>query len=132
MEFFANLDWVEILKYLLFVILGGAAAYYKVSPKLQTKAKEAANWLEKLRGLAAEYIDRAEDAYKGTKRGEEKFEWVVMALYGLLPEAVRPFIKREAVGDIVQWVFDSVESYARKQADKLLDALDKKEGKENA
>lgn len=120
---FADFNWIEFIKYILFALLGAAAVYYKNNPKLQGKVKEAENWREKLRGYAAEYIAKAEAAYQGTKRGGEKFEWVVTALYGLLPDAVTPFISRETVGDIVQGVFDSIESYAKRQADKLADRM---------
>jgi len=119
---FADFNWIEVIKYLLFALLGAAAAYYKSRPQLQTRAKEAEGWLERLRGMAAEYIARAEGAYQGTKRGGEKFEWVVGSLYALLPEPVRPFISRETVGDIVQGVFDSVEAYAARQLDRMTGA----------
>ena len=99
-------------------MLGAAVVYYKSSPKLQDKVKEAENWIDRLRGYAAEYIARAEAEYQGTKRGGEKFEWVVNRLYSILPAAVRPFISRDTVADIVQGVFDSISAYATIQMDK--------------
>ena len=121
MDFFSDFNWIQILGYILFMLLGAAVTYYKNRPKLIEKTEEAITWIERLRGMAADYIARAEAAYQGTKRGGEKFEWVVTALYGLLPDAVTPFISRETVEDIVQGVFDSVESYAKRQLDKFVD-----------
>ena len=95
--------------------------FSQASPKLQSKTAEAAVWLDRLRGLAAEYIDRAEALYRGAKRGGEKFEWVVGQLHALLPEAIRPFLSRDTIGDLVQGVFDSVESYAIRQLERAAD-----------
>lgn len=122
MEIFAEFNWIEVVKYVLFALVGGLVVYCKGSPKLQDKAKEAESWLDKLRGYAAEYIARAEAEYQGTKRGGEKFNWVVDRLYSILPAAVKPFIGKETIADIVQGVFDSITAYATIQMDRWVDA----------
>ena len=54
-----------------------------------------------------------------TKAGGFKFDWVVGQLYDLLPLAVRPFVPRSLIEQIVQTTFDAIEGYARMQLDRL-------------
>lgn len=126
------INWFEIVKSVLFIIAGGLIVYYKTNPKLKTESDKALEWIERLRGAAVEYIDRAELEFEGTKRGGEKFEWVVDKLYSLLPAAVKPFISREIVKDIVQSTFDLVQSYAKQQLDRLVDKVTETDSKEGA
>ena len=116
-----NIPIMEILTGIIFFIVGAAATYYKTSPKLKDKTDEALTWLERLRSAAVEYIDRAEQEFKGVKRGGEKFKWVVDNLHSILPEAIKPFISKSTIEDIVQNTFDIVEGYAKQQLDKLVD-----------
>ena len=54
-----------------------------------------------------------------TKAGGVKFEWVVGRLYNLLPLAIRPFVPRSLIEQIVQTTFDAIEGYAKMQLDRL-------------
>ena len=44
---------------------------------------------------------------------------MVGQLYDLIPLAVRPFVPRKLVEQIVQTTFDAIEGYARMQLDRL-------------
>ena len=51
-------------------------------------------------------------------------------IYNLIPTVVRPFVTKDLVAIIVQNIFDQMESYAVKQADKIVDKiLEKPENK---
>ena len=124
MEITMDYTWLKILSYIFCVLIGGLVTYFKTSPKAAYKANEAIKWIERIRGMAAKYIDRAEGIYKETNRGGDKFNWVVNTLHDQIPAAIKPFISKEAVADIVQEIFDNIESYAGKQLDKLADKID--------
>lgn len=127
-----SINWLEILKAVALVILGGAVVYFKSNPKLQSKAKEVEEWVEHLRGAAVEFIARAEREFVGTKRGGEKFIWVVNGLYNMLPDTLKPFIGKDLIGSIVQSTFDVVESYAKVQLDRLVDKVVESDNEEGA
>ena len=99
---------------------------------MQSGAKEVENWVEYLRGAAVEFIARAEREFEGTKRGGEKFAWVVNGLYNLLPDTLKPFIGKDLIESIVQSVFDSVEGYAKLQLDRLVDKVTEPDSEEGA
>lgn len=105
----ANIDWSAILNIALTVlgiVAGFAVTYYKTNTKLQ--------------GKAAALIDEAEGMYTdSTKAGGRRFDWVVDQLYRLIPAALKPFISRDKVGDIVQAAFDWAQAFATKQLDKV-------------
>ena len=127
-----TINWFEIVKSVLYILAGGLIVYYKTSPKLKSESDKALEWLERLRGAAVEYIDRAELEFEGTKRGGEKFEWVVDKLYSLLPAAVKPFVSRSTVAEIVQGTFDLVQDYAKQQLDRLVDKVTETDDGEGA
>lgn len=93
-----------ILQIVLYVILGGLAIWFKQNAKLKTKV--------------AEFINTAEEIYSDTtKAGGQKFEWVVNALYDLLPTAMQVIIPRSMIETIVQNVFDQMKEFAKKTLD---------------
>ena len=73
----AEINWIDIIGYIFAVVLGALSVYFKRSAVAQKKAAEVAGWLVSVRASAEEYIVRAENEFKGTQRGGEKFEWVV-------------------------------------------------------
>ncbi len=100
---------IEIVKVIGYLVLGGIALY------LNTKGN--------LKGKAAAFITEAEEAYKdATNAGGVKFEYVVDKLYALVPAALKIFITRKMLAQIVQGTFDSIEAYAVTQLDKAAEA----------
>lgn len=95
-----NLDTImELFKILLFVILGGAAIYFKTTTKLNQKVNAL--------------IAKAEEIYKDTtKSGGKKFFYVVDALYRLLPAPLQLILPRSLIESIVQNTFHAMEKYA--------------------
>ena len=78
-------------------------------------------WQIKKKGLkqfAAEMIVKAEDMYKQGEN-EEKLNYVIDKVIGMLPKPLQFFITREAVKNFVQSIFDTVK--------KALDYVPKKE-----
>ena len=97
---------VRCVIYLCALVLGGLALWYQGNAKIS--------------GRAAALIEQAEELYGDlTKAGGFKFDWVVGRLYDLLPLAVRPFVPRSLIEQIVQTTFDAIEGYARMQLDRL-------------
>lgn len=88
-------------------LLGGLSLYWKQNAALRQQAGQLIGEAEKT------FADIA-------KAGGQKFEWVVDALYGLLPAPVRIFFPRRIVSGIVQNAFDAIEQYAKTQLDRLL------------
>lgn len=105
-------NMIQIAQIVIAIIFGGLALYFKSKVKLT----------EKVSGLIAQ----AEDTYKSaTKAGDEKMNWVVTRLYVYVPAWFRPVITPKVLEQIVQFVFDNVESYAKMQLDKLTDKVAK-------
>lgn len=103
---------LTILQIVLYVILGGLAIWFNQNAKLKSKV--------------AELINKAEELYADTtKAGGQKFEWVVNALYALLPAAMQVIIPRSMVETIVQNVFDQMKEFAKKTLDKEAGKLTK-------
>lgn len=99
-------EFMRIVIYICTLLFGGLALWYQGNAKVS--------------GRVAALIQRAEVLYSDwTKAGGVKFEWVVGRLYDLLPLAVRPFVPRKLVEQIVQTTFDAIEGYARMQLDRL-------------
>lgn len=97
---------VRIVIYVCTLVFGGLALWYQGNAKIS--------------GRVAALIRRAEELYSDlTKSGGVKFEWVVGQLYNLLPLAVRPFVPRKLIEQIVQTTFDAIEGYAKTQLDRL-------------
>jgi hypothetical protein len=100
----------DIIMTVLAIVFGGLSLY--ISGKK--------NVIDAVAG----FIDEAEDIYKdSTKAGGEKFEWVVDRIMNIIPIALKPFISRDLVKAVVQKVFDIMESYAKKQLDKVVDKV---------
>lgn len=100
----------DIIMTVLAIVFGGLSLY--ISGKK--------NVIDAVAG----FIDEAEDIYKdSTKAGGEKFEWVVDRIMNIIPIALKPFISRALVETVVQKVFDIMESYAKKQLDKVVDKV---------
>lgn len=103
---------IEAAKVAVAIILGGFALYFKSKVKLTEKVSEL--------------IAQAEDTYKSyTKAGTKKMNWVVTRLYVYVPAWLRPIITPKVLEQIVQFVFDNVQSYAKMQLDKLTDKVAK-------
>lgn len=104
------MNWELIFKIIItagLILLGGLSFYWKQNAKLRQQA--------------GQLIGEAEKAFQDTaKAGGQKFEWVVDALYGLLPAPVRALFPRSIVSAIVQNAFDAIEQYAKTQLDRLL------------
>lgn len=72
------------------------------------------------------YIARAENDYKdATHAGGKKFEQVVEQLYAVVPTPFKPFLTKEVLGSIVQYVFNYIEKYAKTVLDEKLGQTDK-------
>ena len=98
-------------------LIGAAVTYLKNSQSLT---------IAKIKSKAPEIIAQAEQEYASvTKAGGEKMEWAIDRLYVFVPVWLQPVLTRKAVQDIVQFVFDCLESYARQQLDRLTDKVAK-------
>lgn len=105
--------FIEVAKYILFIIVGGFALYYRYSEKLR-----------EVTGNITKLILEAEEEYKGiTKSGNEKFQYVVSVVYGMLPPVAQKFVPQSLIESIVQSTFDYIESYAKMQLEKVADKL---------
>lgn len=58
------------------------------------------------------------DAEQDDKEGKEKLEFAVSRIYEAIPAVLRFIITRTVITGIVQMLFDKIEAYARKQAQK--------------
>ena len=101
---------INIVSVIGMVILGACVVYYRANAKLQRKV--------------VELIDYAEGMYTDvTEAGGKRFEWVVEQLCGITPAWLKPLLTRQAVGKIVQSVFDWMQDFARQQLDKATDKV---------
>lgn len=97
---------IELLKWLALFTLGAASIYYQTNTKISC--------------YVARLIDEAERVYEdATKAGGEKFEWVVTALYSMVPALLKPFITRQVLESLVQSTFDAMQQYAATQIGRL-------------
>lgn len=97
---------IELLKWLALFTLGAASIYYQTNTKISC--------------YVAKLIDEAEHVYEDvSKSGGEKFEWVVTALYGMVPAVLKPLITRQMLENLVQSTFDAMQQYALTQVSKL-------------
>lgn len=107
------MDYIEIIKTILMIVLGGLAIYFKCNEQLQKKVAE-------ITAKAIILIKEAEEIYNdGTKQGGERFEWVVNELYKLIPTPLNKIITKSMIAEIVQSTFDEIKSYTDIQLDKL-------------
>jgi hypothetical protein len=98
---------LQIIGSVLVVILGYLSLYMKKRGDLVSMVTTA--------------IAYAEDKYKATGAGGEKFEWVVDKLYSGIPAYLRPMISRKDVEKLVQSTFDEIEKYADMQLNGFVD-----------
>lgn len=110
MDFISSINWVNVAVTVGYVILGGIIAYYKGNAAIK--------------GKAAEVIKTAEKEFKGVQRGGERFAWAVDYLYSFVPAAVKAFIPRSVIENIVQQTFDAMADFAKAQIDKVVDAVE--------
>lgn len=97
---------IELLKWLTLFTLGAASIYYQTNTRINC--------------YVAKLIDEAEHVYEDVlKAGGEKFEWVVTALYGMVPVLLKPFITRQVLENLVQSTFDAMQQYAATQIGRL-------------
>lgn len=94
----------------LMVIFGFLCSYIKTKTNLISKASD--------------FINKAEEDYKDvSKAGSEKFNFVVAALHNALPAPMKLFFTEQVISLIVQHVFNSMQDYATKQLDKIVDKI---------
>ncbi len=97
---------IEVIKIVVYVVLGGLSIWYSANAKLK--------------GQVGSIIEEAEEMYKdATKAGGQKYEYVIAQLYNILPVPMRIFFTKEMMGQIVDNAFEAIESYAKKQLDKI-------------
>lgn len=106
--FFEAVNLLEMAKWLVFLLLGLAAAYYRTNDRLQS--------------TIGDLIAQAEAAYGDAKTGGIKFEWVCGKVYSMVPVPLNAIITRQMVESLVQSTFDAMTAYAKIQLDKLLDS----------
>lgn len=97
MSGFTTEIWVSIL---IAAAAAGYALYLAVTRQ----------W-EKLRGLAYRFILRAEQAITGTKRGRERFEQVLGALYALIPRWLQFFVPESSLREKLQEWYEDIKEY---------------------
>ncbi len=117
-------NYLEIIRLICFIILGGISIYLSSSVKAQKKAKEVETTIANIAAKAVIYIKEAEEDYKDlTNSGGTKFTQVVDKLYDLVPSALKMIVTREMIETIVQSTFDEIEEYAKLQLDKAVDSI---------
>lgn len=55
------------------------------------------------RKLVYRLVVEAENAIKGTKKGQERFDYVLEVAYEHIPEGLQWFLTKERIGDIIEW-----------------------------
>ena len=101
------IDYITIIETVALIVMGGIIAYYKSNAKLK--------------GVVAELIAEAEQAFDSTKSGGKRFAWVVNKLYELIPAPLKAIINKQMIEQIVQGTFDSMAAYAKTQLDRAVD-----------
>ncbi|QNU67278.1 hypothetical protein EHE19_001660 [Ruminiclostridium herbifermentans] len=86
-------------------ILLGLAVFFYVFYLVLNK-----RW-EKLRKLAYKFILQAEKEITGTKKGQERFEFVIKELYLLMPKWLQIFITEETLKEKLQEWYNDVKDY---------------------
>lgn len=101
-----NESVLNIILLIISIIVGALTTYFKTNATLKEKTSQYINEAEKLH-------------YDATNAGEEKFEYVVDKLYYLVPTVLKPIITRATISALVQNTFNSIQSYAKIQLDKM-------------
>lgn len=127
------MDMNTILTILGYVV----AAVLAFITHVANKNKQVADVKEKLAVIIPELIDQAEAEYADiSKSGGLKFEYVVNRAYQLLPAPARLIISKEEVAEGVQRIFNTMDEFADKQVNVLVErakayAKAKREEQEN-
>lgn len=101
-------DLLESTKWLMLLLLGMAAAYYRTNRRLQS--------------VIGSLIAQAEKTYGDASNGGIKFRWVCDKVYSMVPIPLNAIITKQKVEGLVQSTFDVMAAYAKLQLDKLLDS----------
>ena len=105
-----NEMFIELLKIISYLILGGIALWFRENAKIKEKTSEM--------------IAEAEDIYKDTvKAGGMKHQYVVEELYSLVPVYMRMIFTKETISGIVDRTFESIEQYGKMQLDKAVNKI---------
>ena len=99
-------SYLAIIEAALMLLLGALAAYYATNARLR-------DWV-------AHLITQAEASYQGIRAGGEKRAWVVSKLWEMIPAPLRGVVTKQLPEELVQGTFDSMELYAKTQADKVI------------
>ena len=105
-----NIDWLQVITTILLVIAGFLFEYFKTKTKLIDRAKDA-----------VVYAEHTYNSY--TKAGEQKFQWAISYIAGLVPGPLKLIFTEELLGTIIQSAFDCMEKYAKQQLDKVVDKV---------
>lgn len=111
-EFLNNIhsvDIIEAVKYIAMLILGAASVYYQSNVRL--------------REISSKYIATAQVLYKDK---EQRLDWVVNEIFGVVPIAIRPVLTKVRVKAIMQSVFDGSKAYReawQKSLDQTIEAI---------
>ncbi|MEA5135721.1 MAG: hypothetical protein VB035_06235 [Candidatus Fimivivens sp.] len=106
-EFFANINYIEVVQWAGLLLLGAALSYYRTNAKLQQ--------------FVAGLIVQAEKKYTDAKIGGVKFAWVCGKIYSMIPAPLQAIVTRQMIETLVQGTFDAMAAYAKTQMDKLID-----------
>jgi hypothetical protein len=100
---------INIVFIILTIIAGFLATYFKTNVKLNS--------------TVTKFISDAENMYKDTISGGQKFSIVVGKLYNMIPAFIRPFIPQSILAALVQNIFNQVDAYAQQQLNKVIDKI---------
>jgi hypothetical protein len=103
------MNWEQVLNILgivLVCVLGYMVSYFKTNATFKEKIAALINYAE------SQYLE-----------GKEKKDYVVDEIYKVVPVWLKPIVNKTMLGLIVQSVFDSIEEYANKQLDKIVDVI---------
>ncbi len=90
-------NWVSII---IVTVTAGYALYLVVNRK----------W-KQFRSIAYRMILQAEKSITGTKKGQERFEFVFYKLYNLIPGWLQFFVSEESLREKLQEWYDSIKDY---------------------
>jgi len=99
----------EILNFVFAVaiVIGGfVISYFKTNAKFKDKIAALVNYAE-----------------SQFDKGADKRQYVIDTIFNIVPVALKPIINKTIIGMMVQSTFDSIEEYAKKQLDKVVDKV---------
>jgi hypothetical protein len=95
------MEIIEIILGIFTIVLTFISYYYAVKNNLQKAAGDAVN-----------------SAERNELEGKEKMAIAVEQIYDIVPTVLKPLFTREMIEKIVQEVFDKMQAFAKKQAEK--------------